>query len=208
MHPGERSEADPSATPPSTPPSKRRILGGIALGILVVAALAWAGFALAPHFTRERIESLVRGAGPWGPIVLLGLQAGQILAAPIPGIFVPILAGLLYGPFWGSLITMAGSCVGSVGAYWIGRSGGRSIAKRLIGEAPLEKAHRLIGGRRWVALIPLFLIPFSPADSLCFVAGIVGMEWKRFWVAVILGRLPKDAVVAAGAALGWGALRF
>lgn len=183
-------------------------IGGIALVILLVAGLVWGAIVLAPNFTRDRIESVVRGAGPWGPIVLLGLQAAQIVAAPVPGIFVPILAGLLYGPVWGSLITMAGSCLGSMGAYWIGRSGGRLVAERLIGASPLEKARALIGGRRWVALIPLFLIPFSPADSLCFVAGIVRMEWRRFCIAVVLGRLPKDAIVAAGAALGWNALRF
>jgi uncharacterized membrane protein YdjX (TVP38/TMEM64 family) len=139
--------------------------------------------------------------------VLLVIQVAQILAAPIPGVFVPIVAGVFYGPFLGAAITAVGSCIGSAAAYWIGRTGGRKVAERLIGPEPLNKASRLIGGRRWLALIPLMLFPLSPADALCFAAGIIGMKWDRFFIAVAAGRLPKDVVVAVGAALGWGVLR-
>ncbi len=187
--------------------NRNRIIG-ILVAVALVGALVVAGIALAPLLTKERIEAWVHGAGPWGPAVLLLLQVGQILVAPLPGVFVPILAGLLYGPIWGPAITVAGTCIGSAAAYWIGRGGGRPLAERLIGADALERAGRLLGGKRWIALIPLFLIPLSPSDALCFAAGIVGVEWKRYCAAVALGRVPKDALLAAGAALGWSALRF
>jgi uncharacterized membrane protein YdjX (TVP38/TMEM64 family) len=182
-------------------------IGGIVIAILLVAGFVWAGIALAPYVTRARIEDWIKGAGAWGPAVLLVIQVAQILAAPIPGVFVPIVAGVFYGPFLGAAITAVGSCIGSAAAYWIGRTGGRKVAERLIGPEPLNKASRLIGGRRWLALIPLMLFPLSPADALCFAAGIIGMKWDRFFIAVAAGRLPKDVVVAVGAALGWGVLR-
>ena len=185
----------------------RKRLAGILVVVAFVGALAAAGIALAPVLTKERIEGWVHGAGPWGPVVLLLLQVAQILVAPIPGVFVPLLAGLFYGPFWGPAITVAGTCIGSAAAYWIGKGGGRPVAERLIGADALERAGRLLGGKRWIALIPLFLIPFSPSDTLCFAAGIVGVEWKRFCAAVALGRVPKDVLLAAGAALGWSFLR-
>jgi uncharacterized membrane protein YdjX (TVP38/TMEM64 family) len=202
----ERSGADRGVAPTETVPGRRPSVGGIVLAILLVALLVWVGFALAPHVTRARVEAWIQAAGPWGPVVLLAIQVGQILAAPIPGVFVPIVAGALYGPFLGAIITAAGSCIGSAAAYWIARTGGRPIAVRLIGAEPLDRAAGLIGGKRWLALIPLLLFPLSPADALCFAAGIVGMPWKRFAIAVALGRLPKDAVLAVGAALGWNAL--
>jgi uncharacterized membrane protein YdjX (TVP38/TMEM64 family) len=187
--------------------SRRPSAGVIVLVILVLAAITVAGFALAPYVQRERIEAWVRSAGAWGPLVLLGVQAAQILLAPIPGFFVPVLAGLFYGPVVGPLITMGGSVLGSGAAYWIGRSGGRPLAERLVGAEQVRKAHNLFAGKRWLALVPLFLFPFSPADALCFVAGIIGMDAKKFLLAVALGRLPKDALVAASAALGWSFLR-
>lgn len=179
----------------------------LAAGILLLAVVTilfarWA----APIFTREHLAAWVKAAGAWGPLVLLGMQAVQILAAPIPGVFVPILAGMFYGPIVGPLLTMGGTLLGSALAYWIGRLAGRVVAERWIGKPALDKAHDLLHGKRWIALALIFLVPFSPADALCFVSGIVGMGWGPFTAAVLVGRLPKDILIAAGAALGWSRL--
>ena len=199
--------SDPSATPAPTPTPASRSQKAlrVVLVLLIVAVIVAIGFALAPHVSRRNVEGWARSAGPWGPLVLLAIQAGQILAAPIPGIFVPVLAGLLYGPVVGPIVTVAGTILGSIGAYWIGRTGGRPLAERLVGRQPIERARGLLRGRRWMALVPLFIFPFSPADALCFVAGIVEMDWGRFLLAVAIGRIPKDALLAAAAGLGWKA---
>jgi uncharacterized membrane protein YdjX (TVP38/TMEM64 family) len=179
-----------------------------ALLLAVIAALVWAGFALAPWFTRERMTALVRGAGAWGPAILLAIQVAQILLAPIPGVFVPVLAGFLYGPIVGPLVATVGTVLGSIVAYWVAGKAGRPLVERWVGAEKLDRAHALIGGKRWLALAALFLVPFSPSDALCFAAGIVGLPPKRFFLAVLLGRLPKDfALALAGAGLlklgGW-----
>lgn len=183
-------------------PGRHSRLKAIVVLVVLGAALVWAAFALAPHVSKDKIEAWVRGAGVWGPLLLLGIQAAQILAAPVPGVFVPVIAGIMYGPVLGPAITVAGTVIGSIAAYWIGRSG-RPLAERLVGAGPIEKAKHLLRGRRWLGLVTLFLLPFSPADALCFVAGIVAMDWSRFLLAVALGRVPKDAAVAAAAALGF-----
>jgi uncharacterized membrane protein YdjX (TVP38/TMEM64 family) len=176
----------------------------IRVAVLVAAAagLVALGLWIAPHVSRPQVEGWVRGAGRWGPLVLLGVQVLQILIAPIPGVFVPLLAGLLYGPVVGPLVTIAGTFVGSLVAYWIGRRAGRPVVSRWLGPAALEKAHSLLAGKRWVALVGLFLFPFSPADALCFVSGIIDLNVGTFLLAVLLGRVPKDAALAlAGAGL-------
>jgi uncharacterized membrane protein YdjX (TVP38/TMEM64 family) len=181
--------------------------GGLSAGrvVLIVGGLAVivaAGFWVAPHFSRERLEAWVGAAGAWGPLVLLCVQVVQIVVAPIPGILVPFLAGLFYGPWVGPLVASGGTLLGSVGAFALGRFAGRPLAARWVGEAPLDRAQQLIGGKRWLALVPLFLVPFSPSDALCIVAGLIGLDWRHFLLAVALGRLPKDAALAlAGAGL-------
>jgi uncharacterized membrane protein YdjX (TVP38/TMEM64 family) len=206
----ERVPPDPP--PPSAPPRPKSPWGRVGLALLVVAALGCAAILLgrwaAPIFTREHLASWVRSAGAWGPFVLLGIQALQILVAPIPGVFVPILAGVFYGPVVGPLLTMGGTLVGSAAAYWIGRSAGHAVAERWVGRPALDKAHAILQGKRWIALAVVFLIPFSPADALCFVAGIAGMGWAPFTAAVLVGRLPKDVLIAASAALGWNHFHF
>jgi len=94
--------------------------------------------------------------------------------------------------------------IGSAAAFWIGRGAGRRVAEKFIGKGTLDQARDLLKGRRWLALVPLFLFPFSPADALCFMAGIAGIGWGPFLAAVALGRIPKDVVIAMSAAFGWG----
>lgn len=202
MEPEPNAESPPSAAPQGTPNRLRWWLLGAALVAVAAATLLFLRWVL-PIFTREHLTAWVKEAGAWGPLVLLGMQALQILVAPIPGVFVPIMAGVLYGPVVGPLLTMAGTLIGSAVAYWIGRLAGRVVAERWIGKPALDKAHDLLQGKRWLALAAIFLIPFSPADALCFVSGIVGMGWGPFTAAVLVGRLPKDVLFAAGAALGW-----
>ena len=197
----------PGSTPSPAPATKRfhwwlLALGIVLVGALTIVAVRWAG----PIFTREHVAEWVKAAGAWGPFVLLGIQALQIIAAPVPGVFVPILAGVFYGPVVGPLLTMGGTLVGSAAAYWIGRSAGHAVAERWVGKPALDKAHALLDGKRWIALAVVFLIPFSPADALCFVSGTIGMRWGLFTAAVLLGRLPKDILISAGAALGWNHL--
>ena len=207
MEPESHDETPPPIAPNGAPKRLRWWLLGAAVVVLLVATVLFARWA-APIFTRENLASWVKSAGAWGPLVLLGMQAVQILAAPIPGVFVPILAGMFYGPVVGPLLTMGGTLIGSAVAYWIGRLAGRVVAERWIGKPALDKAHDLLQGKRWVALAVIFLIPFSPADVLCFVSGIVRMSWGPFTLAVLVGRLPKDVLIAASAALGWNHFGF
>jgi uncharacterized membrane protein YdjX (TVP38/TMEM64 family) len=170
--------------------------------LAVLALLVGIAVLTAPHVTRSRLEGLVRGAGAWGPLAVIGLQVLQILIAPIPGVFVPILAGVLYGPVAGAVIIIVGTVLGSGMAFAIGRRAGLPLIRRWIGDRNVEKAQNLLGGRRWLALALIFLLPFTPSDAICFVAGMLGMKTSRFAPAVLLGRVPKDvALVLAGAGL-------
>jgi uncharacterized membrane protein YdjX (TVP38/TMEM64 family) len=197
----------PAPAADSSPPTRRRPGAGAILALLgLVAVLVTLGIWIAPHVTREHVAQWVRGAGVWGPVVLLAVQVGQILVAPIPGVFVPLLAGLFYGPVVGPVVTGLGTLLGSGLAYAVGRRAGSLLVERWIGQESLERAGRLMQGKRWLALVPLFLMPASPSDAICFAAGILRLDWRRFGIAVALGRVPKDALLAIGAALGWGAL--
>lgn len=185
---------------------KKALLRATVLFVVIGAVIGVIGWILRPHISHEELKQWVRNAGAWGPVALLGVQAGQILAAPIPGVFVPMIAGVLYGALWGSVLTAVGTALGSAAAFGIGRGAGRRVAERWIGEAALDQAQNAIRGKRWLALIPLFLFPFSPADALCFMSGIAGVGWPQFLAAVLFGRIPKDVVIAISAAMGWNFL--
>ena len=72
---------------------------------------------------QQELQSL--GIGGW--LTFLGIQVLQVVVAMIPGEPVEILAGLLYGPLWGTLSCMLGILIGSLIVYFLVRRLGMPI---------------------------------------------------------------------------------
>ncbi len=81
----------------------------------------------------ELLEEAIERIGWLGPLALVGLNALQIVVAPIPGYVVPIAAGFLYGPVMGSLWGALGLLLGATIAFWLARQYGRPVAEKLAG---------------------------------------------------------------------------
>ena len=62
---------------------------------------------------QQRIRAWVASFGPWGPLVSIALNGAQVLLAPVPGQFVGLTNGYLYGIWLGTLYSMVGLLVGT-----------------------------------------------------------------------------------------------
>ena len=87
----------------------------------------------------DRIINDVRGAGPVGFLILLGLQFLQIVVAFIPGEVVQIAAGLLYGPWIGALVILAGCVISSAFIFALVRKLGAPFVQSMVPVQYLEK---------------------------------------------------------------------
>ena len=120
----------------------------IALGVALLTALIvlaywrW-GNSLSPDVLR----AFVLRSGAWGPVVFVLAHVFQIIVAPIPGHALPLVAGLIYGGFWGTLLDFVGITVGSLASFALGRALGRSLVRRLIGEHRMADVERKLAGR-------------------------------------------------------------
>jgi len=183
------------------------LLGGLLLAFLVVPSLVWRG-ELAGLFTdRDRVMALVRGAGAWGPAALIGLTMAQIIAAPIPGQVVNLVAGYAFGFWRGALYSWLATLVGSTVALALARYAGRPLVVRLVSPQALDRLDRYAAGRGLRFFFLVFLIPFLPDDVACFLAGLTSLPLRALIAVVALGRIPGvvTAVWAGGQAdrLGW-----
>ncbi|PKL77213.1 MAG: hypothetical protein CVV27_06315 [Candidatus Melainabacteria bacterium HGW-Melainabacteria-1] len=133
---------------------------------------------------------------PFLPLSFVGFQVLQVLLAPIPGQFMGLLGGWLFG-FWGGLsLTMLGLSLGSVLAMLIGRYGGRWLIDRLLSHALLERFDHMVESSGLFTFFMLFLLPALPDDALCLVAGMTPLRLPWLLGACILGRLPGMAVLS------------
>lgn len=55
---------------------------------------------------REEIEYTLKDMGWKGVFALLGLMIAQVLVAILPGEPVELLAGMCYGPIWGTVLVL------------------------------------------------------------------------------------------------------
>jgi uncharacterized membrane protein YdjX (TVP38/TMEM64 family) len=91
----------------------------------LLPALAIAGAALWLAFNLERLDpaalkTAIRGLAWWGPLAHVGLFAiGTVLF--VPGTLFGLAGGILFGPFWGTLLNLAGATLGATAAFLAAR---------------------------------------------------------------------------------------
>jgi uncharacterized membrane protein YdjX (TVP38/TMEM64 family) len=139
---------------------------------------------------RERVREWVAGFGPWGPLVTIALNVAQVLLAPIPGQFVGMANGYLYGIWLGTVYSMAGLLLGTVLAMVLGRWFGRPLVERLVKPEQLTRWDEIIRRQGPVFVFLIFLLPFLPDDIACFLVGFSALPIPRMVVLAALGRLP------------------
>ncbi|MBD3236324.1 MAG: TVP38/TMEM64 family protein [Candidatus Eisenbacteria bacterium] len=176
---------------------RKRARAGLALvGLFLLILLAAAGLWIlqSPWVELFRSRSaLVTQLEAWGaaaPLLLIGLQVLQVVAAPIPGHLLAVAAGYLFGPWKGTLYTVIGVGAGSALLLGLARYGGRPLLTRWLSARALQR----IDG--WAARAgPLFfflvlLLPFLPDDLACLAIGLSPLPWAPMLGLIVLGRLP------------------
>ncbi|MCB0072043.1 MAG: TVP38/TMEM64 family protein [Caldilineaceae bacterium] len=144
------------------------------------------------------LEALIAQLGWLGPLALVLLNALQIVIAPIPGYFMQLAAGYLYGPIWGGIWGSAGLLAGTMLAMWLARIFGRPLVTRLAGAARLQRWERVVhSDSTWLWL---FLILMPTGDLPYFLAGLSRVRYRTIFLLTLCIRVPTTFVVAAAGA--------
>ncbi len=166
------------------------LVGLVLVGIAVAAWLLWREGLWQVFTDPQALEAWVVSLGAWGPVVIVVADFLQVLLAPLPGQFVGIAAGYLYGVWWGTVLAMIGLMLGTLVAVWLSRLFGRPLAERVAGKEMLERLDGYMERGGSVALLLIFLIPFLPDDLVCFIAGLTPFRVGRILLLALIGRLP------------------
>jgi uncharacterized membrane protein YdjX (TVP38/TMEM64 family) len=182
-------------------------------GILafVAVAVAFAGLYL---FVREYaafitdVEALrawLRQFGVLAPLVFIAIQALQVVVAPIPGQVVALVAGYLFGPFWGTVYSLTGVLIGSTIAFSLAKRYGRSFVEDVIHEDVIARFDGFVDTVGIPGLFAFVIIPGLPDDAICFLSGLTKWKLPTFIAVISVGRLPAYVfTVYAGGELASG----
>ena len=148
----------------------------------------------------DRVVSDVRNAGPVGVLILLGFQFLQIVVAVIPGEVVQIAAGMMYGPWGGAAIVVAGCVVSSAFIYVVVSRLGAPFVRAMIPEKWLGKLDDFGDSEKLhVVVFVLFLIPGLPKDAFTYLVPLTSMRMRDFLFLSNIGRLPGILISTYGA---------
>jgi uncharacterized membrane protein YdjX (TVP38/TMEM64 family) len=176
--------------------NKRKLALYIALIAVFLGLVAYLAVRFGPELTAlarkpERLRNLLNSFGWKGIIVFMGIQMLQVLVAAIPGEFIQLAGGYIYGTWLGTLYSLAGIMAGSILVFYISRLLGYPLVKLLVSPKQLEKFNFMINNEKSeVAMFLLFLIPGLPKDILTYIAGITPVKPFRFFIVITIGRLP------------------
>ena len=153
---------------------------------------------------------LFRLAREWQFVILpalakLGIAATFVVAvldsSSIPVPIDAFLAVYIWGDkshFWlYPLLAAAGSAIGGLVPYWIGRAGGELFLLNRIDRKKFEKLRLHFERQEFLAvMIPSMLPPPTPWKVFVFSAGVFEMRTVPFMLAVFVGRLIRWLVLA------------
>ncbi|WP_339239548.1 TVP38/TMEM64 family protein [Paenibacillus sp. FSL R5-0517] len=148
----------------------------------------------------DNFREYIHSTGHWGPIMFILFQILQIVVAPIPGEVVQVAGGYIYGTAIGSLYTTIGLILGSAIAFYFTRFIGRAYISRLLQKKNYKWMSFIHDEKKFSAfLFIFFVIPGLPKDMLVFVAALTSIRSFKFFMILIIGRLPW---IIASAAVG------
>ncbi len=167
----------------------------------------------------EAMREFVAGFGGWAPAVFFLVQVLQVVLAPVPGGVAVVVGTLLFGVWGGLALSVAGATAGSAVLFLAVRRWGRPLALRLAGREAFKRYAGVLD-RKGALLFAILLVPFTPDDVVCALAGLSKVSLRRFVVLVAVGRTPswlatalvtaelatRSAAVWIGAALAVAAL--
>ena len=147
---------------------------------------------------RERLlETIDRNLG-YAVFIFIGLQALQVVAAPIPGEATGFVGGLMFGPFWGVVLSTIGLTLGSWAAFVLARLMGRPLVEAVVRAETLRRYDYVMKHKGLFLAFLMFLIPGFPKDILCYILGLGHMRLRDFLAVSVSGRLLGTILLTLG----------
>ncbi|MEO6986105.1 MAG: TVP38/TMEM64 family protein [Paralcaligenes sp.] len=179
-------------------------LFSISLGVLIVLSaiggfffwgLRPGGFLAVFDSSADTAVSVIRSWGAWGVLGSIALMVMHSFL-PFPAEVVALANGMVYGPFWGSVVTWVGAMIGASLAFWVVRLLGRPFIQRFVPARHQQAIERWSHDKGTVALLVSRLIPVIAFNLINYAAALTGVSWRTFLWTTGLGILPLTVLLA------------
>lgn len=171
----------------------------IMLGLALALAAAWTWTPLKHVVQPSSLFELATPlrSHPLGPVVWVLVFALASLVM-VPLLLLTVVTVMLFGSWVGFITAMAGSMVGALTSYGLGRVLLRDTVRRLTGRR-LARLARKLTRRGWLAIVAVRMVPVAPFAIVNMVAGSVHIRPRDFILGTLLGMAPGTLALALAA---------
>jgi uncharacterized membrane protein YdjX (TVP38/TMEM64 family) len=146
------------------------------------------------HMDLERLKWYLRSFGVWAPIISALIMIFESVMAPLPAFVVTLTNGLLFGAFWGTLLSWSSAMVGAIICFYISRWLGRPAAERFVSKRALKYVDGYFKRYGNNSILLARLLPFVSFDAVSYMAGLTSISFWGFFWSTGLGQLPATIV--------------
>lgn len=156
---------------------------------------------------RRLLETaLVALVETYGKLGLTAVMVLQTIIAPIPSEALLMFAGAVMNISDVLIFGGTGLIIGSVIAFFIARHGGRPIITKMIGKKWVNNVDVWVSKNGAKAILFTRLVPIIPFDLISYVSGVTSMSFREYFIATVIGAIPRCLFLAYAGSIAGGIL--
>ncbi len=166
---------------------------GIILIICISFLFIYLMFRYAAIFRKISLRSLrkyILSFGPLSSIALVVLFSLKPVVIFFPTVLLIVLAGNIFGPIEGFILSMTGLYLSATLAFYLSKSLGKPFVNKMT-RGKLLKLDDNIEQHAFKIMFLMRLSTLFPYDPLSYAAGLTGMKYRDFILATIIGIIPE-----------------
>jgi len=144
--------------------------------------------------TKEGLNQFIndiQNTGFLGGFILIVIQTLQVVVAFIPGEFVELASGIMFGPLWGLVLCLIGLNLGTMIIFGLVKLLGKPFIDENVSQENqkfkfLNNPHRAL-----IILFFIFLIPGIPKDILIYLVPLTKVKMWQFLIVSSISRIPS-----------------
>lgn len=138
----------------------------------------------------EHVRHVFDGFGVLAPVAYVAAVVVEVVVAPLPGLALYAPGGLIFGGFWGGLLSLIGNVIGAGIAFSLARTLGQETASRYLESSALAATERRLAARgTWIVFL-IRVNPLTSSDLVSYAAGLSSMRLRDLLLGTTAGMAP------------------
>lgn len=140
---------------------------------------------------RDQLIEMIQSTGIFGGLIVILIQTLQVVVAFIPGEFVEIISGAMFGSFIGLLICLIGLNIGTLIIFGLVKLLGKPFVNE--NTKGHESRFKFLNdpNRALIILFFINLIPGIPKDLLIYPIPLTKIKMYKYMIVSSIARIPS-----------------